>query len=51
MMDINLLRSVVTLAAFVAFVGILIWAYLPSRKAQFDAAAQLPFKPEQERPE
>ena len=51
MMDINLLRSVVTLAAFVAFVGILIWAYLPSRKVQFDAAAQLPFEPEQERSE
>ena len=50
-MDINLLRSVVTLAAFVAFVGILIWAYLPSHKARFDAAARLPFAPEQERSE
>jgi cytochrome c oxidase cbb3-type subunit 4 len=51
MMDINGLRSLVTLAAFVAFVGILIWAYLPSHKARFDAAAQLPFEPEQERRE
>ncbi|HQS32310.1 MAG: cbb3-type cytochrome C oxidase subunit 3 [Polaromonas sp. 39-63-203] len=50
-MDINGLRSLVTLAAFIAFVGILIWAYLPSHKARFDAAAQLPFEPEQERRE
>lgn len=51
MTDINLLRSGVTVAAFIAFIAILIWAYLPSRKAHFDAAAQLPFGPEQERPE
>jgi cytochrome c oxidase cbb3-type subunit 4 len=43
-MDINLLRSLVTVAAFVGFIGILVWAYLPSRKADFDDAAQLPFK-------
>lgn len=51
MFDINLLRSLVTVAAFVAFVGILVWAYMPARKDQFDLAAQLPFQPEQERPE
>ena len=45
-MDINVLRSVVTVAAFVVFVGILVWACLPSRKAQFDDAAQLPFQSE-----
>ena len=43
-MDINVLRSMVTVAAFVVFVGILVWACLPSRKAQFDDAAQLPFQ-------
>lgn len=47
-MDLNILRSVVTVIAFVLFVGILIWAYLPSRKSQFDEAAELPFRSEQE---
>ena len=42
-MDINLLRSLVTVMAFVIFVGILVWAYLPSRKADFEHAARLPF--------
>ena len=42
--DINMLRSIVTVAAFAAFVGILVWAYRPSQKSQFDEAAQLPFK-------
>ncbi|MDB5891990.1 MAG: CcoQ/FixQ family Cbb3-type cytochrome c oxidase assembly chaperone [Polaromonas sp.] len=43
-MDINLLRAIVTVAAFASFVGILVWAYLPSRKKRFDEAAQLPFQ-------
>ncbi|MES2189914.1 MAG: cbb3-type cytochrome c oxidase subunit 3 [Pseudomonadota bacterium] len=45
-MDINVLRSLVTVAAFVVFIGIMVWAYLPSRKALFDDAAQLPFRSE-----
>ncbi len=45
-MDINVLRSLVTVAAFAVFVGILVWVCLPSRKAQFDDAAQLPFRSE-----
>jgi cytochrome c oxidase cbb3-type subunit 4 len=45
-MDINFLRSMVTVAAFVVFIGILVWACLPSRKAEFDDAAQLPFQSE-----
>ncbi|MBI2728288.1 MAG: cbb3-type cytochrome c oxidase subunit 3 [Polaromonas sp.] len=45
-MDINVLRSLVTVAAFVVFIGILVWAYQPSRKVQFDDAAQLPFRSE-----
>lgn len=45
-MDINVLRSMVTVAAFTVFVGILVWAFLPSRKSQFDDAAQLPFRSE-----
>ena len=43
-MDINLLRSIVTVAAFAAFVGIAVWAWLPSRQKQFDDAANLPFR-------
>ena len=42
-MDINILRSLVTVFGFVLFVGILVWAYRPARKAEFDEAAQLPF--------
>ena len=42
-MDINVLRSIVTVLAFVCFVGIVIWAYSKKAKAGFDEAAQLPF--------
>ena len=45
-MDLNVLRSMVTVAAFVVFLGIVVWACLPSKKAQFDDAAQLPFRSE-----
>ena len=41
--DINTLRSLVTAFSFVLFIGILVWAYRPARKAAFDEAAQLPF--------
>lgn len=44
--EINVLRSLVTVAAFASFVAILVWAYLPARKKQFDEAARLPFKSE-----
>lgn len=45
-MDINILRSVMTVAAFLVFVAILVWAYRPANKAPFDDAAQLPFQSE-----
>ena len=35
-MDINTLRIGVTLATFVAFIGIAFWAYRPSRKRELD---------------
>ena len=35
-MDVNTLRIAVTLATLVAFLGIVLWAYLPSRKHQLD---------------
>ncbi|MEO6016368.1 MAG: cbb3-type cytochrome c oxidase subunit 3 [Polaromonas sp.] len=49
-MDINVLRSLATVSSFVLFIGILVWAYLPSRRAQFEDAAQLPFQSEEEKP-
>jgi cytochrome c oxidase cbb3-type subunit 4 len=42
-MDINLIRSLVTLAAFAAFLGIVWWAYSPSRRSRFEKDALLPF--------
>ena len=42
-MDINLLRSIVTVVALIAFIGIVVWAWKGSRRKDFEAAAQLPF--------
>jgi cytochrome c oxidase cbb3-type subunit IV len=39
-MDINDIRAVLTVASFVAFVGIVWWAYGARRKARFDRAAR-----------
>lgn len=41
-MDINELRSLFTVLAFVAFMGIVWWAYSDRRKATYDEAAKLP---------
>ena len=43
-MDINTLRSIVTVATFIVFLGIVIWAWSSRNSAGFDEAAQLPFK-------
>ncbi len=45
-MDINDFRSLQTVLAFIAFVGIIIWAYSKKRKKSFDDAANLPFADE-----
>ena len=42
-MDINLVRSLVTVAAFAAFAAIVWWAYAPARRARFERDALLPF--------
>jgi cytochrome c oxidase cbb3-type subunit 4 len=34
---------VITATAFVTFIGIVWWAYAPSRKSRFDDDARLPF--------
>jgi cytochrome c oxidase cbb3-type subunit 4 len=41
-MDLNTLRSLATVSAFLAFLAIVVWAMAGRRKADFDAAAQLP---------
>jgi cytochrome c oxidase cbb3-type subunit 4 len=38
-MDINLIREIVMLLALVSFIGIVWWAYGPSRRSRFDRAA------------
>jgi cytochrome c oxidase cbb3-type subunit 4 len=40
--DINDLRSLFTVLAFIAFVGIVWWAYSDRRKTTYDEAAMLP---------
>jgi cytochrome c oxidase cbb3-type subunit 4 len=42
-MDINTLRSIVTVLTFVTFIGICWWALSRRNQARFDEAAQLPF--------
>ena len=41
-MDINVFRSLITVAGFLCFLGICVWAYSKHSKAGFDEAARLP---------
>ena len=43
-MDINLLRSLITIAAMAAFAGIAWWAYAPARRGRFERDALVPFE-------
>ena len=45
-MDINTLRSVVTVIGLLLFLALVVLTYSRSRKAAFDEAAQLPFQEE-----
>ncbi len=45
-MDINDLRSAVTLLSFVLFAGLATWTWLPRRRQAMDEAAHLPFADE-----
>lgn len=45
-MDINDLRSAVTLLSLVLFLGIAAWTWQLARKSEFDEAARLPFADE-----
>ena len=40
-MDINLIRTLVTLAAMAAFLAIVWWAYAPSRKDAWQRKGEL----------
>ena len=39
-MDINDIRAALTVASFLAFVGIVVWAYSGGSKQRFDRAAR-----------
>jgi cytochrome c oxidase cbb3-type subunit 4 len=43
-MDINILRTIVTVVSFIIFLGIMAWAWSSRNAASFEEAAQLPFK-------
>ena len=43
-MDVNTLRSLVTVLSLLVFVGILVWTWSGRRTADFEEAASLPFK-------
>jgi cbb3-type cytochrome oxidase subunit 3 len=38
--DVNLIRNIVTLAAFGAFIAIVLWSYAPARKARLEEAGR-----------
>ena len=43
-MDVNTLRSVVTVVALVCFIGIVWWAWSARNATDFEQAARLPFE-------
>ena len=42
-MDINTLRTLMTVLAFAAFLGVVWWAYGPARRERFERDARLIF--------
>ncbi|MDP1693539.1 MAG: CcoQ/FixQ family Cbb3-type cytochrome c oxidase assembly chaperone [Burkholderiaceae bacterium] len=47
-MDINELRSAVTVIGLLLFVALVVWVYRAPRRQAFEAAARLPFAGEAE---
>ena len=45
-MDINDLRSIVTVVSLITFLGIVVWAWSRRNQAGFEEAARLPFQDE-----
>ena len=48
-MDVNDLRAAITLLSFVAFIGVIAWAWSRRNKKRFDEAANLPFADDERR--
>lgn len=46
LLDTGLIRGVLTLIVFSAFMILVFWAYSGRRRADFDAASQLPLQPD-----
>lgn len=47
LLDVNFWRSTTTVLSLFVFLGILLWAYSPKHKSEFDEAALLPFQNDQ----
>lgn len=47
----GLVNTIFTVFLFVAFIGIVLWAYSGKRKKDFDEAARLPFSGDHTHPE
>ena len=48
-LDLNVVRSAVTVTLFVLFIALCVWAWSDRRREEFDAAARLPLE-EDKRP-
>jgi cytochrome c oxidase cbb3-type subunit IV len=49
-MDINTIRSIVTVVTFLVFIGIVLWAWSSRNAKSFEEAAQMPFKHDENSP-
>lgn len=43
-MDFTVLQQWWTVIAFVFFLGVIVWVFLPKRKAEFEEASRLPLE-------
>ena len=48
-MDLNDIRSGITLLSLLLFLGLMAWTWWPSRREDLDAAARLPFEGDTDR--
>ena len=46
-MDVNILREIATVASFVTFIGIWIWAWSRRNRDDFEEAGRIPFEQDQ----
>ncbi len=49
-MDLTTIRSAITVAALITFLGIVAWAWSSRRQADFEAAARLPLEEDDAEP-